>query len=53
MNVAYSLYVKEFQLANEPLLLARDRAAETFMTEEELRRKQNAETLKKLGVRRT
>ncbi len=51
MDAAYVLYIKEFQGQGEPLFLARQRAHDTFLSPEELRRKQNAESLRALGVR--
>lgn len=51
MNAAYVLYVQEFQSQGEPLAFARERAHDTFLTPEELRRKQNAAALKNLGAR--
>lgn len=50
MNATYVLYVQELQGPQEPLMLARERAHDTFLSPEELRRKQNAEAFKQMGI---
>lgn len=51
LDATYVLYVQEFQGPGEPLMVARDRAHDSFLSPEELRRKQNAESFRKLGIR--
>ena len=50
MDAVYVLYVKEFLGPYDLPGMARERAGDSFMTEEQLRRKQNAEALRAMGI---
>lgn len=49
LDVAYVLYVQEFQGMGDPISVARERAEETFLSIEEQRARQNARALRELG----
>jgi hypothetical protein len=48
--VVYVYYCEEFLGPNDVPQKARERARDTFLTEEQLRRKQNAEALRQMGI---
>jgi hypothetical protein len=50
MDAVYVLYVREFLGMYDIPYQARERADDSFLTPEVLRRKQNAEVLKKMGI---
>jgi hypothetical protein len=50
MDRVFVLYVREFLGMYDIPFQARERAMDTFLTPEQLRRKQNAEVLKKMGI---
>lgn len=48
--MAYVLFVREFQGPYDPPGLARERAHDAFLSDEDRRRKENMENLKKMGI---
>ena len=50
LDAVYVLYCREFLGAYDVPFVARDRAGDTFLTPDQLRRKENAKALKQMGI---
>lgn len=48
--MVYVMYVNEFRRDGEAFVVAAERAGDTFLSQEELVRKQNAAALKAMGI---